>query len=225
MAFRIKPAFLSLLVAATACSGASALKVDSFEFQTPVLVIVNTEGLNSAPSPILWAPGLCLGIKMNEYFSWSPGADFYYDYYSWDAPSGRALPTEIENRSAVVLGFIVSSPLRLTVPLGKTIRFELGAGPAFILRATFLAALSPADVPDAKPQVPLISGYFYKDFRWFYPEASLSFMYRLSATASFGVGGRVLFPLFHAWEAAARPFADELMVSAGLFARFVVGSP
>jgi hypothetical protein len=69
----------------------------------------------------------------------------------------------------------------------------------------------------------LIADYFYKDYRWFYPEASLAFMYKLSATASFGVGGRVLFPLFHVWETTKRPFADELMVSAGIFARFVVG--
>jgi hypothetical protein len=143
MTIRMKRVLLSILSVGAVCSGASALKADNFEFQTPVLVIINTEGLNSAPSPILWAPGVCFGLKINDYFSWSPGADFYYDYYSWDTPTGRALPTEIENRSAVVLGFIVSSPLRLTVPLGKTVRFELGAGPAFVLRATFLAALSP----------------------------------------------------------------------------------
>jgi hypothetical protein len=221
----MKRIIASIALLILACTQAIALQIESYDIQNTVLFIVNTEGLNSAPTPILWAPGGAINIPISgiDNFYWRPDANLFWNYYLWDSTLKRALPAEIEHRSAIVVGLILDSPLSYDFPIGDKVKIEVGAGPAFVIRASFLASVSAGDVSDAKPQVAPVGRYFYDKGRWFYPETSLSFLYKLSDKASFGLSARVYYPVFHLWDKMGLSFTDELMASGSIFARFMIG--
>ena len=100
-------------------------------------ITINTESkLKSAPSPTAFALSFG-GIWPNKAFwSFQPRLSFWTSYYLWDGKN--ALPAEVENRTALVLNFMVDLPAVATFRFKKC-QAEAGLGLGFLARAALLA--------------------------------------------------------------------------------------
>lgn len=117
----------------------------------------------------------------NNYFvTIEPRLSLYTQYYIWNNSKKAALPTEIENRTAMVLEFMLDLPVVFTLQVSKKTDVEFFIGPAFLFRGGFLASgIQSGDSGtsgSAGSDVKEINKWFWDNGRWFYFSLGASWM-------------------------------------------------
>ena len=102
-----------------------------------VNITLNTESkLKSAPSPAAFSLAFGAIWPNKAFLSFQPRLAFWTGYYLWDGKN--ALPAEVENRTALVLNFMLDLPAVATFRFSK-FQAEAGMGLGFLARAALLA--------------------------------------------------------------------------------------
>ena len=103
-----------------------------FAFE-PAILINTADSKTSAPSPVVYP--LSIGIKWprDTFVSFVPRLSFFTNYYLWDG--SKALPAEVENRTATSLSFLFDLPAAVSFRSGEKDTFELSGGIAALLRS------------------------------------------------------------------------------------------
>jgi hypothetical protein len=177
------------------------------------------QGFQSGPSPIA---GYIVGeyrqpLKYNLTFA--PSASIMFFQYLW--AYNRALPAEIENRTAFVPTLFLEMPFLYRIESGR-LAFSFGLGPGILIRYGFLESGVGADEKSyetdmpAGEQVKQINSYLWAQGRWFCPTAQLGLRYKLET----GWGANFVFktgiPLSNLWSTPTVPFADSFMFMAAI---------
>lgn len=172
-------------------------------------------GLSSAPSPLRGFLGLEYRYPFRDRIVLSPSVSLWSVKYLW--ADDRALPAEIENRTAMVPSIFLEVPFLYTFERGDFL-FRAGGGLGFLIRFAFLEFGVDADEKSyeedlsAGQQVARINRYLWSDARWVYPTLQGEMTYRLENGWGAGLTLRVGIPIFNLWATPSVPFADSLMV-------------
>jgi hypothetical protein len=212
---------LGALFVFSAAVSATALDT-SWVARGSVLAILEDNGMEGDPMPIL--PSLGFGAETALPFfpiiDFEPSLDLYGTYYGYSYTLDRAVPYAIENRSSLVIGFVVGLPIgfRYRLPNGVTLRGF--GGPAFDLRLCLVAGgLEGDDKDDAASQTSDISSYFWGNGRWFLPVAGIGTDFPLLEGILLGAELRAWFPVYKLWSGEDLPAREGWRVAASV--RFV----
>jgi hypothetical protein len=179
----------------------------------------NPGGLLSAPSPLCGILGAEYRYPFRPSIDFAPSASLFVTRYLWG--NDRALPAEIENRTAYVPSILLDASFLYHFEKNRFL-FSFGGGPGILVRAGFLesgvssSAQNPGEELDAGDQVDAINGYFWESLRWFYPMLQAGVRYRLDTGWGGGFVLRAGIPIFNAWSKPTVPFADSIMIIAAL---------
>jgi hypothetical protein len=145
----------------------------------------------------------------------NPSMEFYSNYYAWY--DSRALPIDVENRTAIVYGCILDIPATYKFTLGKAHDLSAQLGVAAVMRAGFRAS---DDVDVTQEDVNSIVAYMWGKGRFFYPSVGINYSYRLTDWVRIGVTGRALIPVFNLWTREDLPFYDNMIYGGGITLTF-----
>jgi hypothetical protein len=212
-----QPVFPLVLVFLLFVPGLSPLGADGFSdrltwsFGVSLLLFPEDNGNQGAPMPILPAGSGALAYSIWGPLSAEVSLDMYFTNYKYDFDWNRALPAEIENRSAFVFGFLTGfhALARFTLPYGLTLRAY--GGPDMDLRVITLAADLHSDdftgLPktDARIQTDAVREYFWAQGRWFLPVLGVGADYEINEKFLIGLDFRTWFPLYRLWSGETLP--------------------
>jgi len=155
-----------------------------FVIQTEPGIYLNKESnLVSAPSPVIYP--LSIGILWPNYtiFAVQPTLSIFTTEWLWY--ENKALPAEIENRTATSLSFILTIPASFCLYL-KGSRIQLNAGISILAQFGFLSSGVNAEdygySGSAGSDVELINKYFWSDLNYLYLNTSFSWLFNVHAT-------------------------------------------
>jgi hypothetical protein len=186
--------------------------------RTTVQVIFNTDPahvLDSGSSPILNMLGAGTVFPLPLGFGIAPSLDVFSTYYA--LVGGRAMPIEIENRTAVLWCLLLDIPVQYSLDLAEKHRLVFTVGPAFAIRFALRATAVPVE---EQPAVDAIAAYLWSGGRFFYPEVGVSYSYKMADWVRFGVTAKVLLPVFNWWTGENLPFSDNLITGGGVWLSF-----
>lgn len=172
------------------CIAQNALQKQGIFFLagSPVLQI-NTDGIETAPSPISFSIGLGYKLVFANIFSFSPEINYWANYYMFY--NDRASPASVEKRDAFVNNFLIDLPVLVNLST-KTSIFSFGLGISLLSRL----AVSDSVLPEnEKYKVNLINEYFWSDLRYFYPSTSIYWDQVLENGSSFGLAFKAFYPI------------------------------
>jgi hypothetical protein len=187
---------------------------DRFSWAVHGSLLIFPEGngpRRGSPSPVLPSPGASLAYRFWGPLSAEASLDLYFTHYGYDFELDRAIPVEIENRSAFVLGPVLGFSLTSRVPVGKRFGFRFSGGLAMDLRIVSLAFdLNDADLVEDDPrgapmQVEAVRDYFWDQGRWLLPVLGAGFDLALNERFTLGLEFRVWFPLYRLWSGEDLP--------------------
>jgi hypothetical protein len=177
-----------------------------------LLIFPEENGPNrGAPTPILPSPGASLAYRFWGPLSAEASLDLYFTHYGYDFELDRAIPVEVENRSAFVLGPILGFSLTGHVPVGERFGLRFSGGFATDLRIVTLAFdLNDADLVEDDPrgapmQTNAVRDYFWDQCRWLLPVLGAGFDAALNEKFTLGLDFRVWFPLYRLWTGEDLP--------------------
>lgn len=172
-------------------------------------------GLDSAPSQLIGFLGAEYRLPIRPNVEFAPSASLFFQHYLW--ANDRALPAEVENRTAFVPALLLDASFLYTIEKGRFL-FSLGGGPGFLLRYGFLESDVDEDETSysgdmsAGDQVGEINSYLWSSFRWVYPMLQAGVRYRLQTGWGAGINLRAGIPVFNLWAKPDMPFQDSLMI-------------
>jgi len=176
-------------------------------------------GLSSAPSPLPAFAGAEYRFSPLKRLVIAPSVSLWTAQYAF--AEGRALPTEIENRTAYVPTLYLDIPFLAYFERGS-FSWTVGAGAGVAARYAFLEPGIPADAINtgekltAGEQVDACNSYFWDSLRWLYPSFQTGVRYRLATGWGAGLTLRAGIPVFNWWAKPEVPFSDSFMVLAAL---------
>lgn len=176
-------------------------------------------GLASAPSPLCGFIGAEYRLALKPSIDFAPSVSFYPVQYLW--ANDRALPAEIENRTAYVLSLFFDFSFLYHIEKNRFL-YSFGGGPAILARYGFLeSGVSANEQNDgeelnAGDQVDAINAYFWESGRWLYPTLQAGVRYKLETGWGAGFVFRAGIPIFNLWSKPTVPFADSLMLMIAL---------
>ncbi|MDR1238917.1 MAG: hypothetical protein LBK27_02275 [Treponema sp.] len=193
----------------------------SWSFGGTMLLFPEDNGNRGGPMPVLPAPGAALSYAIWGPLSAELSLDMYLTQYAYDFEWNRALPAEIEHRSAWVFGFLTGIQAVAGFPLGEKFIFRGYGGPAIDLRIITLAASHPDDLSglpetDARIQTGAIREYLWSRGRWFLPVLGMGFDYRMNEKFLMGLDFRTWFPLYKIWSGEDLPPVEGWRFGLGL---------
>jgi hypothetical protein len=194
----------------------------SWSFGGSVLLFPEDNGNSGGPMPVLPAPGAALACAIWGPLSAELSLDLYFTNYIYNFTWNRALPAEIEHRSALVFGFLTGLHALARFPLGDQFILRAYGGPGMDLRIITLALdLHPDDLTgdpetDAQIQTDAVRDYFWGRGRWFLPVLGAGFDYRLNEKFLVGLDFRTWFPLYKAWTKEDLPPIEGWRFGLGL---------
>lgn len=196
-------------------AAAPGLAPNAIRYELGVVAALNLDSSSGTASLVTNILGASASFPLSpsSRFSFEPGADLYWAYYG-ETASGRAVPIELENRDAFVVGILLDAPISYGIPLGEDFRLGLGAGLALNLRVGIKAAEEVAD-----GTVAAINSYFWSKGRFLMPSTSLRIEYRLTERFDFGFTARVFWPLFNLWAGEGLPILDQGIFGGALVVR------
>ncbi|GHV92436.1 hypothetical protein AGMMS50268_29390 [Spirochaetia bacterium] len=201
--------------AAGAEGRSSLLKSLSLSFRGTLLIIPEDNGPNrGAPLPVLPSPGAALGYPIWGSLSAELSLDMYFTHYGYDFELNRAIPIEIENRSAFVFGSILGLQAVGRIPLRENMSVRVYGGPAADLRIVVIAAdLNAADLvaddPKGAPmQTDAVREYFWGQGRWIFPFLGTGLDYGINSKFLLGLDFRVWFPMYRLWTGEDLPAVE-----------------
>ena len=152
----------------------------------------------SAPSPIIYSLGIGYSFKIGSFFIIQPRLTGWMQYYTWDADTSYAYPSEVEFRTATVFSLIADIPFIISLGTEKN-AFEFGAGFGFMPRFGILSnGVSDTDTGTsgtAASDVNAINNWLWSDVRYLYPEAVISYTHLLGENWHVGAEYRFYLPL------------------------------
>jgi hypothetical protein len=180
-------------------------------------------GLTSAPSPIAGILGGEYRYPLRSNLVLVPSISLFAVRFLWDESSGRALPAEIEHRTAYVPALMLDCPVLYTFERGQFL-YSFGGGVSFLVRFGFLDSGVDADeiradageTLTAGEQVGEINKYLWSSLRFFYPTLQGSVRYKLETGWGAGLVVRAGLPLFNLWSSPSVPLMDSFMLIAAL---------
>lgn len=176
-------------------------------------------GLSSAPSPIAGFLGAEYRYPIRRDVLIAPSLSLYGMRYLW--ADDRALPAEIENRTAFVPTLLLDCPFLYRIDNGR-LMYSFGGGPGVLLRWGFLQSgvdkdeKSYSEDMTAGNQVKHINKYLWGSGRWLYPITEGNIRYRLDNGWGAGLTVRVGIPVFNLWSSPHVSFLDSMMIMAAL---------
>ena len=161
-------------------------------------------GVNSDPPPILPSLGVSAGWQFRDYLRVEATEDIYITNYEYDAERNIAMPCNLENRSALVIGLVTGVQITGVFPINeKGIQIRAYGGPAIDIRIVVLAAglNHPGDFSgdiktDAKLQTDAIRKYLWSDLHWFIPTAGFGMDFPITEKFLLGFDIRAWFPVY-----------------------------
>ncbi|MBL8966860.1 MAG: hypothetical protein JNG85_07620 [Spirochaetaceae bacterium] len=194
-----------------------------------VVIVLNLDPLAKKETPPLvtniLGSGLAFPFAGDSLFAFEPSVDVYWGYYEYSNrpteidydPSRprRAVPTELGERDAFMLGLLLEAPVTATFRLGPKFRMSGGLGLGFNLRVGFKAA---AEAPNE--DVAAINAYFWSKGRFLMPTTLLRGEYLLTERFEFGFAARAFWPLFNLWAGEGYPLLDQAILGGALVIRY-----
>lgn len=180
-------------------------------------------GLTSAPSPIAGIIGAGYRHHLRSRLVIAPSVSLFALRYLWGESSQRALPAEIEHRTAYVPTLMLDCPVLYTFERGQFL-YSFGGGLSFLARFGFLDSGVDADeirtdageTLTAGEQVSEINKYLWSSLRFIYPTLQGSVRYKLETGWGAGLILRAGLPVFNLWSSPSVPLLDSLMFIAAL---------
>ncbi|AEJ20226.1 hypothetical protein [Gracilinema caldarium] len=183
--------------------------------------ILEDNGLEGDPMPILPSAGLVLEYPLAPPFAFGASYDLYSTCYGYSTALDRAIPVAIENRSSLVIGNVLTffGSYRMLIskftPIGIRLRFS--AGLAIDARLCLIAdGLEGDDLEDASQQTAEVAGYFWSNGRWFFPMTGFGIDFIKVGRFWLGLDGRIWYPLYRLWSGDKAPAAEGWRYSLGI---------
>lgn len=171
-----------------------------FVFQMTPSIYVNTESkLVSAPSPIFFPVSVGLIWPNFTFLSVQPSLSYFSINYLWH--DGKALPAEIENRTATAYSLFLNIPAVVTLFIQNG-RFQFSLGAGFLFRIIALASgVAPQDFGEtgsAQSDTDLIGSYLWQPENFIYITTEFSWLFDVAKTFKVGpiVGAYVPVSIF-----------------------------
>jgi hypothetical protein len=183
----------------------------TWSFQGSVLLFPEDNGNRGGPMPVLPAPGAALAYSIWGPLSAELSLDLYFTNYKYDFEWNRALPAEIEHRSAFVFGILTGVQALARFSLLDNLTLRAYGGPAADFRIITLALdLHPDDFSglpetDAQIQADAVREYFWSRGRWFLPVVGAGIDYEINEKFLIGLDFRTWFPLYKLWSGENLP--------------------
>jgi len=185
-----------------------------------VVAILEDNGLEGDPSPVLPYPGVGLSVPLGPLY-FEPGLDVYATYFGYSDILDRPVPYAIENRSALVVGSVVNLPVEFGFSLAGLLGLRFFAGPSTDLRLCLTAdGLEGADQQDASDETEKIAGYVWSAGRWLFGMAGLGLDLPASRGITLGIEGRAWYPVYRFWTEEDLPPTENLRFSLTIRALF-----
>jgi hypothetical protein len=212
--------FLTLIFPALAAESSGRF---SWFFVGSIMVFPEDNDMASDPMPVLPSPGIGFTVRLTSAarvnISLEPGFDFYTTHYAFNEDLKRPVPAATENRSAMVIGSVMSLPVVLTFSLSGTVTLSAFAGPAADLRLAFVALdldAWEADRAIAAQETALVQEYFWSEGRWFLPLAGLGIDFVMNDRFKLGFDLRVWAPAYRLWTGEDLPPIEGWRFGSGL---------
>lgn len=173
-----------------------ASQVSTFITLGGIFTLNNEGGTKSAVSPITFSTAIGAVWPNNSLLSFQPRLSFFTMYYIWNGK--EALPSEVENRTALSLSFLLDIPAVFSFRVNKN-TFETGLGLALLARIGILApgvkGSETGASGSASSDVEKINEWFWSAGRFLYPELIFSWDYKISERLRAGLDLRWYIPL------------------------------
>ena len=165
---------------------------------------INTDGLETAPSPISFSLGLGYSFSLNKDLAINPELGFWSLYYLY--LNDRASPAAVEKRDVQALHFLLDIPLLYKISTENNV-FSFGLGIALLSRVAFATAVLPEN---EEYKVGKINDFFWSDFRYLYPEATITWDWVLENGSSFGLSFKAYYPVANFITEQSSPLQNNL---------------
>jgi len=205
--------------------GSASRQIQAFEprglvARGGVIAILEDNGLEGDPSPVLPYPGIGLSLPLGP-LHFEPGLDVYATYYGYSAVLDRPVPYAIENRSALVVGSVLNLPIEFAFPVAGLFGLRFFAGPSADLRLCMTAdGLEGADLEQASDETARVGAYFWSAGRWLLGMAGLGIDLPASRGITLGIEGRSWYPVYRFWSGENLPQTENLRFSFTIRALF-----
>jgi len=187
----------------------SAGKIYNYSIRESILFIGGSDSLAAGPSPIVNMLGISLSLPLNQFLYFMPALDVYGTNYGYiDA---RAVPVEVENRTAFVSSLALDAPLYFVMSPFDKLKFGLGFGILFNPQIALLAF----NISESESvNVGAINSYFYGTLRFIYPDVGTFVSYSIADTISISAHTRFVYP----WQNLLNniSFTEGMTISAGI---------
>lgn len=156
-------------------------KID-FSIQLGPALYINTQSvLVSAPSPVLFPVSLGVIWPAKRMISVQPSLSFFVMNYLWY--DGKALPAEIENRTATAYTLFLNIPATMSI-FAKSCKIQFSAGAGMMFRIINLSIdVYPTDCGNsgsAQSDVNLITEYLWGGARFLYITTEISCLFNIT---------------------------------------------
>lgn len=163
------------------------------------MLLVNTDSkLSSAPSPVMYAGGIGFEAFRDKPLLFETRLSFFTNYYSFDGTDAQ--PSEVENRTATGLSFMIDATTGHEWRWGKN-AFSVQAGLGILARIGVLSSGVASDdegwsvSSSAGDDVSSINKWFWKDMHYLYPQILVSYMRNIPLGLRAGVEFRAYIPM------------------------------
>ena len=165
----------------------------------PALLLSTDSTTNSAPSPIMFAGGVGGTLFQQLPVSFQPRISFFMNHYLWDGEAAR--PAEIENRTAIVLSFLIDlNAIKIIHHRSHT--FQFGGGIGFLARFAILANGIDADggsnsntAKSNSDDVSSTNSWFWSGAHFLYPDLMFAWLHDLPNGWKAGASLNVYIPV------------------------------
>jgi hypothetical protein len=198
----------------------------AFIYRGSVLGILEDNGLEGDPMPLVPSAGFSLSFGLSPHFRFEPGIDAYFTYYGYSDKLERAVPVADENRSTAVYGFLLTLPVEYTYTSKRKIDYRVSLGITADLRLCLLAPGLDDDAQgrsDAQEQTSRVVSYFWESGRWLFPTAALGVDFPGSEKYYIGAEFRSWYPLYRHWTEEDLPAVENLRFALGVRLAYMSG--
>ena len=194
-------------------------RLDFFFCLTPTLYINTKPKSSSAPSPIFYPLYLGVDYTINSFISVQPSLRVYMNYFLYNGTN--ALPSEIENRTALAYSFFLNIPANFNVMKLNKSSIDVSAGLGILIRfATLATNVNETDsgtTGSAKSDVEYINKWFYQKARFLYLTGGVDYIYNITDNIKLGPEFFIAIPLGSLFSEFS---LQEMLISLGLKVMF-----
>ena len=194
----------------------------SWALHGSIFFFAANNGVDSSPAPIIPSGGGSLALQLFPSFRIEFTEDIYFQNYEYNPVPGYPMASDLDYRSAFVMGFITGVNAVLFIPLDSS-TFRLYGGLAADIRIITKAAglKHPDDYTgnietDVELQKEAILKYFWEKGRWLYPTVGFGFDFPLNENFLLGFDIRTWLPVYRIWTNENIPAVDGWRFGAGL---------